>query len=127
MKKFYINMYGLAAFAWSGVVYVTHHSYWWIVLLMGLYTFLVVFQPTLKWEPRDTWVGLFHDKVDGTRQWHLDTTVSAHHRFRFFLVVIPCLPLIWDWVIVTHHLNEGLADKAIRTKKTVFHFLLFWQ
>ena len=73
-----------------------------ITFVIG-YAFSIICDPKLKWEPRDTWVGLFHDRVKCRWQFQHGGPITLHHTFRFFLVIIPCLPLIWDIEVVTFH------------------------
>jgi len=126
MKIFWINLYGISAFCWSGVVYTLHWSYWWIVVLMASYLFLVLTQPKIKWEPRDTWLGLFHDRVDCKWQ-HFpnSTTIHLHHKFRFYLVIIPCLPIIWDWTARSRHKTVPEAQHCAERFKTIWLFPFF--
>lgn len=50
----------------------------------------------IKFEPRDIWIGLYWDKIEET--WL--TPVAKLCRYRFYLCVVPMLPIIWEMKVV---------------------------
>jgi len=49
---------------------------------------------TIKYEPRDWWIGLYRTG----REWVPRTRLKHFQRWRWYICVVPCVPIVVTWV-----------------------------